>query len=31
MPEDKIVVIEATGSIDDVHGRIYEAYKSRFD
>jgi dTMP kinase len=30
MPDDKIVVIDATGSIEDVHGRIYEAYRSRF-
>lgn len=30
MPEDKIVVIDATGSVDEVHARIYEAYKARF-
>jgi dTMP kinase len=30
MPDDKVLVIDATGSIDDVHVRIYEAYKARF-
>lgn len=31
MPDDKIVVIDGTGTIDEVHGRIYEAYKARFN
>lgn len=30
MPDDKIVVIDATGTIDEVHERIYAAYKARF-
>ena len=27
MPNDRIVVIDATGTIDDVHRRVYEAYR----
>ncbi len=30
MPDDRITVIDATGSMDDVHRRIYEAYRARF-
>lgn len=30
MPDDRIVVIDATGSIDETHARIYEAYRARF-
>jgi dTMP kinase len=30
MPEDRIVVIDASGTIDDVHRRVYEAYRARF-
>lgn len=28
MPNDRVVVIDARGSIDDVHARVYEAYQS---
>jgi len=31
MPEDKVVIIDGTGTIEDVHNRIYEAYKARFN
>ncbi len=30
MPEDRIVVIDASGTVDDVHRRVYEAYRTRF-
>lgn len=30
MPDDRIVVIDANGSIDDVHRRVHEAYLARF-
>jgi len=30
IPDDRIVVVEATGTIDDVHRRVYEAYVARF-
>ena len=30
MPDDRITVIDATGSVDDVHRRVYEAYLARF-
>jgi len=30
MPNDKIVVVDATGSVDEVHRRVYEAYVARF-
>ncbi|HVH47102.1 MAG TPA: dTMP kinase [Labilithrix sp.] len=30
MPDDRIVLIDAQGSIDDVHRRVYEAYLARF-
>ncbi|MBX3188478.1 MAG: dTMP kinase [Labilithrix sp.] len=31
MPDDRIVVIDATGSVDDVHRRVYDAYRARFE
>jgi len=30
MPDDRIVVVDGQGTIDDVHGRIYEAYVAAF-
>ena len=30
MPDDRIVVVDASGTIDDVHRRVYEAYAQRF-
>lgn len=30
MPDDRIVVVDANGSIDDVHRRVHEAYLARF-
>jgi dTMP kinase len=30
MPDDRIVVVDGSGSVDDVHNRIYEAYVSAF-
>ncbi len=30
MPDDKIVVVDAKGSIDEVHARVYEAYRAAF-
>jgi dTMP kinase len=27
MPKDRVVVIDASGSVDDVHGRVWEAYE----
>lgn len=30
MPDDKVVVVDGTGSVDEVHGRVYEAYRARF-
>lgn len=30
MPEDRVVIIDGQGSIDDVHRRVYEAYVARF-
>jgi thymidylate kinase len=30
MPDDRIVVIDASGTVDDVHRRVYETYRARF-
>jgi dTMP kinase len=30
MPDDKVVLVDGNGSIDDVHARIYHAYRARF-
>lgn len=30
MPNDRVVIIDGRGSIDDVHQRVYEAYAARF-
>ena len=30
MPDDRVVVIEASGTVDDVHRRVHEAYRARF-
>ena len=30
MPEDRIVVVEGNGTIEEVHGRVYEAYLAAF-
>jgi dTMP kinase len=30
MPEDRIVIIDGRGTIEEVHGRIYEAYRAHF-
>ena len=30
MPEDRVVVVDASGTVDDVQRRIYEAYLARF-
>ena len=30
MPEDRIVVIDGQGTVDDVHRRIHEAYVAAF-
>jgi dTMP kinase len=30
MPEDRVVVIDAGGTVEDVHRRVYEAYRARF-
>lgn len=30
MPEDRVVVVDGQGSVDDVHRRVYEAYRARF-
>jgi len=30
MPEDRIVVVDGAGSIDEVHERVYAAYSARF-
>ena len=30
MPEDRIQVVDGLGTVDDVHGRIYDAYVSAF-
>jgi dTMP kinase len=30
MPDDRIVVIDASGAMEDVHRRVYEAYRARF-
>ncbi len=30
MPDDRIVVVDGTGSVDDVHRRVHEAYLARF-
>lgn len=30
MPNDRIVVVDATGSVDDVHRRVHEAYVTAF-
>ena len=30
MPNDRVVIIDGRGSIDDVHRRVYEAYTARF-
>ena len=30
MPDDRIVVVDGKGSVDDVHNRIYEAYVGAF-
>lgn len=30
MPGDRVVIIDAKGSVDEVHRRVYEAYAARF-
>jgi len=30
MPEDRIVVVDGQGSVDDVHARVYDAYVAAF-
>lgn len=30
MPNDRVAIIDGRGSMDEVHGRVYEAYVSRF-
>ena len=30
LPKDRIVLVDATGSIDEVHNRIYETYVAAF-
>lgn len=30
MPNDRVVVVDGSGSVDEVHGRIYEAYLAHF-
>ncbi len=30
MPEDRIVVVDGSGTVDEVHGRVYESYLSHF-
>ncbi|MBS2017174.1 MAG: dTMP kinase [Deltaproteobacteria bacterium] len=30
MPDDKIVVVDGRGTVDEVHRRVYEAYRARF-
>ena len=30
MPDDRVLVIDATGSVDDVHRRVHAAYLARF-
>ncbi len=30
MPDDRIVVVDGTGTVEDVHRRVYEAYVSAF-
>ena len=30
MPEERVVVVDASGSVDEVHARVYEAYRARF-
>lgn len=29
MPEDRVVIIDGRGTVDEVHARVYEAYKTR--
>lgn len=31
MPQDRVVVVDGSGSVEDVHARIYDAYRARFD
>jgi dTMP kinase len=30
MPDDRVVIIDGRGTVEDVHNRVYEAYRSRF-
>jgi len=30
MPEDKVVIIDGRGTVEEVHNRVFEAYKARF-
>jgi dTMP kinase len=30
MPDDNVVLVDGKGTVDDVHARIYEAYRARF-
>ena len=30
MPDDRVVVVDASGTVDDVHRRVYETYRARF-
>jgi dTMP kinase len=30
MPEDRVAIIDGRGTIEEVHGRVYEAYRSSF-
>lgn len=30
MPNDRIVIVDGKGSVEDVHNRVYEAYRARF-
>jgi dTMP kinase len=30
MPNDRVVIVDGMGSVDDVHARVYNAYRARF-
>lgn len=31
MPDDRVIVVDATGTVDDVHRRVHEAYLAAFE
>jgi dTMP kinase len=31
MPEDRVVIIDGKGTIEEVHGRVYDAYRAHFE